>query len=192
MTAAPPASALPSPDRTPVALVGIVMGSRSDWATLERASQVLTQFGVAHECEIVSAHRTPGKLAEYATHAARRGLQLIIAGAGGAAHLPGMMAAQTALPVFGVPVESKALSGLDSLYSIVQMPAGIPVATVAIGNAKNAGLLAVQILGAYDPHLQQQLQDYRQGLQDLVLEKQALLEDVGYQAYLREMGNNRA
>ena len=101
-----------------------------------------------------------------------------------------MVAALTTLPVIGVPIQSKTLQGIDSLYSIVQMPAGIPVATVAIGNAKNAGLLAVQILGAYDPRLQQQLQDYRQALQDLVLEKQALLEDVGYQAYLREMGNN--
>lgn len=164
MTAAPPASALPSPDRTPVALVGIVMGSRSDWATLERASQVLTQFGVAHECEIVSAHRTPGKLAEYATNAARRGLQLIIAGAGGAAHLPGMMAAQTALPVFGVPVESALLRGVDSLLSIVQMPAGIPVGTLAIGpaGATNAALLAVAVLALHDDRLAEALRVYRE------------------------------
>ena len=164
MTAAPPASALPSPDRTPVPLVGIVMGSRSDWATLERASQVLTQFGVAHECEIVSAHRTPGKLAEYATHAARRGLQLIIAGAGGAAHLPGMMAAQTALPVFGVPVESALLRGVDSLLSIVQMPAGIPVGTLAIGpaGATNAALLAVAVLALHDDRLAEALRVYRE------------------------------
>jgi len=144
-------------------LVGIVMGSRSDWATLERASQVLTQFGVAHECEIVSAHRTPGRLAEYAASAAGRGLRLIIAGAGGAAHLPGMMAAQTALPVFGVPVESAVLRGVDSLLSMVQMPAGIPVGTLAIGpaGATNAALLAVAVLALHDDRLAEALRVYR-------------------------------
>jgi 5-(carboxyamino)imidazole ribonucleotide mutase len=147
------------------------MGSRSDWATLERASQVLTQFGVAHECEIVSAHRTPGKLADYAASAAGRGLRLIIAGAGGAAHLPGMMAAQTALPVFGVPVESAVLRGVDSLLSIVQMPAGIPVGTLAIGpaGAANAALLAVAILAIEDASLRDKLIAYRTAQTDRVL-----------------------
>ena len=161
---ATPRSAPASPPaRAATPLVGIVMGSRSDWATLERASEVLTQFGVAHECEIVSAHRTPGKLADYAASAAARGLRLIIAGAGGAAHLPGMMAAQTALPVFGVPVESAVLRGVDSLLSIVQMPAGIPVGTLAIGpaGATNAALLAVAVLALHDDRLAEALRKYR-------------------------------
>jgi 5-(carboxyamino)imidazole ribonucleotide mutase len=147
------------------------MGSRSDWSTLERASQVLTEFGVPHECEIVSAHRTPGKLADYAATAASRGLRLIIAGAGGAAHLPGMMAAQTALPVFGVPVESAVLRGVDSLLSIVQMPAGIPVATLAIGpaGATNAALLAVAVLALHDDRLAAALRGYREAQTQRVL-----------------------
>jgi len=147
----------------PQPIVGIVMGSRSDWATLERAAQLLEQFGVAHECEIVSAHRTPDKLATYATTAADRGLKVIIAGAGGAAHLPGMMAAQTHLPVLGVPVESSMLRGVDSLLSIVQMPAGIPVGTLAIGpaGAANAALLAVAILATADAALRDKLVAYR-------------------------------
>lgn len=161
----------PLPDRSATPLVGIVMGSRSDWATLERSSQVLTQFGVAHECEIVSAHRTPGKLAEYAASAAGRGLRLIIAGAGGAAHLPGMMAAQTALPVFGVPVESAVLRGVDSLLSMVQMPAGIPVGTLAIGpaGATNAALLAVAVLALHDDRLAEALRGYREAQTQRVL-----------------------
>ncbi len=144
-------------------LVGIVMGSRSDWATLERASQTLEQFGVPHECEVVSAHRTPGKLADYAAQAEGRGLRVIIAGAGGAAHLPGMIAAQTTLPVFGVPVESSILRGVDSLLSIVQMPAGIPVGTLAIGpaGATNAALLAVAVLALADPALAGKLRAFR-------------------------------
>ena len=166
------------------------MGSKSDLSVMQDAADVLKELGVLFEITVVSAHRTPERMVNYAKTARERGLKVIIAGAGGAAHLPGMVAALTTLPVIGVPIQSKTLQGIDSLYSIVQMPAGIPVATVAIGNAKNAGLLAVQILGAYEPRLQQQLQDYRQALQDLVLEKQALLEDVGYQAYLQEMGNN--
>jgi len=155
----PPAS--PPADGKP--LVGIVMGSRSDWATLERASDTLRQFGVPHECEVVSAHRTPHKLAEYAAAAAGRGLRVIIAGAGGAAHLPGMMAAQTHLPVFGVPVESAVLRGVDSLLSIVQMPAGIPVGTLAIGpaGAANAALLAVAVLALSDDALAARLRAYR-------------------------------
>ncbi len=144
-------------------LVGVIMGSQSDWDTMRQASDVLTEFGVAHECRVVSAHRTPALMAEYASSAADRGLQVIIAGAGGAAHLPGMVAAQTILPVIGVPVQSKALNGLDSLLSIVQMPKGVPVATVAIGaaGAANAGLLAVSILATTRPDLRDKLQAYR-------------------------------
>ena len=136
-------------------IVGVVMGSRSDWETMKSASEILTQFGVPHECKVVSAHRTPQWMNEYASTAEDRGLRLIIAGAGGAAHLPGMIASQTVLPVLGVPVQSKALNGLDSLLSIVQMPGGVPVATLAIGTAgaKNAGLLAVRILALQDPQL---------------------------------------
>jgi 5-(carboxyamino)imidazole ribonucleotide mutase len=139
------------------------MGSRSDWPTLQRAAQILEQFGVPHECEVVSAHRTPGKLAEYAQAAAGRGLRVIIAGAGGAAHLPGMLAAQTHLPVLGVPVESAMLRGVDSLLSIVQMPAGVPVGTLAIGpaGAANAALLAVSILSLGDSGLREKLVAYR-------------------------------
>jgi 5-(carboxyamino)imidazole ribonucleotide mutase len=139
------------------------MGSRSDWPTLQRAAQILEQFGVPHECEVVSAHRTPGKLAEYAQAAAGRGLRVIIAGAGGAAHLPGMLAAQTQLPVLGVPVESAMLRGVDSLLSIVQMPAGVPVGTLAIGpaGAANAALLAVSILSLGDSGLREKLVAYR-------------------------------
>ena len=129
-------------------VVGVIMGSDSDLPTMKAAADVLTEFGVAHEVRVVSAHRTPRDMARYAETAERRGLKVIIAGAGGAAHLPGMVASYTTLPVIGVPIESKALHGLDSLLSIVQMPGGVPVATVAIGNAKNAGLLAVSILAA--------------------------------------------
>ena len=139
------------------------MGSQSDWETMRKADEILTGFGVPHECQVVSAHRTPGLMAEYAAAAAGRGLQVIIAGAGGAAHLPGMVAAQTLLPVIGVPVQSAALNGLDSLLSIVQMPKGIPVATVAIGEAgaANAGLLAVAILATSRADLRAKLQAYR-------------------------------
>ncbi len=144
--------------------VGIVMGSDSDWPTLEPAAQVLTEFGIPHEVRVTSAHRTPRLMAQYAESAQRRGLAVVIAGAGGAAHLPGMVASHTTLPVIGVPVESKALHGLDSLLSIVQMPGGIPVATVAIGNGKNAGLLAVQILAIGDPALRKRVEAYRRRL----------------------------
>jgi 5-(carboxyamino)imidazole ribonucleotide mutase len=144
-------------------LVGVIMGSKSDWDTMRHADELLTRFGVPHECRVVSAHRTPAVMAEYATGAAGRGLEVIIAGAGGAAHLPGMVAAQTVVPVIGVPVQSAALHGLDSLLSIVQMPQGVPVATVAIGaaGAANAGLLAIAILANSRPELRAKLQAYR-------------------------------
>ena len=143
--------------------MGIIMGSKSDWETMRHAADVLTQFGIDHESKVVSAHRTPSLMAEYASAAAGRGLAVIIAGAGGAAHLPGMVAAHTVVPVIGVPVQSAALSGLDSLLSIVQMPKGVPVATVAIGSAgaANAGLLAVAILATSRPELRAKLQAYR-------------------------------
>jgi len=145
------------------ALVGIVMGSQSDWQTMRRASEMLDELGVPHEVRIVSAHRTPDRLFAYAETAAGRGLRVIIAGAGGAAHLPGMLAAKTRLPVLGVPVQSKALSGLDSVLSIVQMPAGVPVGTLAIGEAgaANAGLLAAAILANGDPDLALRLDAWR-------------------------------
>jgi len=145
-------------------LVGIIMGSQSDWDTMRHADEILTRFGVPHEKKVVSAHRTPTVMAEYASTAVSRGLLVIIAGAGGAAHLPGMVAAQTVVPVIGVPVQSAALNGLDSLLSIVQMPKGVPVATVAIGSAGavNAGLLAVAILATSRPELRAKLQAYRE------------------------------
>jgi len=144
-------------------LVGVVMGSKSDWETMREASRLLVRLAVPHECKVVSAHRTPGLMADYAKHAAERGLKAIIAGAGGAAHLPGMIAAQTALPVLGVPIQSRALSGIDSLLSIVQMPAGIPVATFAIGiaGAKNAALFAAALLAGDHPTIEEALWDFR-------------------------------
>lgn len=145
-------------------LVGIVMGSDSDLPTMQPAVEVCAEFGVAYEIRVVSAHRTPADMAEYGTTAHTRGLKVIIAGAGGAAHLPGMLAAYTPLPVIGVPVQSKSLQGLDSLLSIVQMPPGVPVATVAIGGGRNAGLLAVQILAVSDSALLQKLLDYKQNI----------------------------
>jgi 5-(carboxyamino)imidazole ribonucleotide mutase len=167
-------------------LIGIIMGSDSDLPTMQAAIAVCEDFAVPHEVAIVSAHRTPERMVDYAQQADERGLQVIIAGAGGAAHLPGMVAALTPLPVIGVPVQTSTLSGVDSLYSIVQMPGGIPVATVAIGNAKNAGLLAVQILAATRPALRQQVKDYRQDLSAQVMAKQEHLEAVGYREYLAE------
>ena len=145
-------------------LVGVIMGSKSDWETMRAAADVLAEFGVPHESEIVSAHRTPQRMADYAAEAEGRGLEVIIAGAGGAAHLPGMVASQTVLPVLGVPVQSKALNGMDSLLSIVQMPGGIPVGTLAIGaaGARNAGLLAVRILAGSRPELRKKLHDFHQ------------------------------
>lgn len=156
----------------PQPLVGIIMGSQSDWATLTRAAEILTTLGVPHEARIVSAHRTPDRLYAYARTARDRGLKVIIAGAGGAAHLPGMAAAMTTLPVLGVPVQSKALSGQDSLLSIVQMPAGVPVGTLAIGEAgaTNAGLLAAQILALSDPGLAARIDAWRKAQTDAVAE----------------------
>jgi 5-(carboxyamino)imidazole ribonucleotide mutase len=154
-----------------VGVVGIIMGSQSDWATMKHAADVLDELGVAYEKQIVSAHRTPDKLFDYAETAAERGLRVIIAGAGGAAHLPGMTAAKTRLPVLGVPVQSKALSGLDSLLSIVQMPRGVPVGTLAIGDsgAANAGLLAAAIVALADPALATRLEAYRSAQTQRVL-----------------------
>ncbi|MDA0807840.1 MAG: 5-(carboxyamino)imidazole ribonucleotide mutase [Planctomycetota bacterium] len=156
---------------TETPLVGVIMGSRSDWETMKNAADILEQFGVPHECRVVSAHRTPQWMAEYAESAVVRGLKVIIAGAGGAAHLPGMVASQTVLPVLGVPVQSKALQGLDSLLSIVQMPGGIPVATLAIGTAgaKNAGLLAVRILATSSDDLRAALEKFNQDQTETIL-----------------------
>jgi 5-(carboxyamino)imidazole ribonucleotide mutase len=163
--ASPPPAGAPS--------VGVIMGSRSDWETMKAAADILTQFGVAHECRVVSAHRTPDWMVEYARDAEDRRLQVIIAGAGGAAHLPGMVASMTTVPVIGVPVQSKTLSGLDSLLSIVQMPGGVPVATMAIGaaGATNAGLFAVGLLATHDPALRARLQAWRNARAQAVREE---------------------
>ncbi len=163
------------------------MGSDSDLPTLQPAVEVLEEFGVRAEVRVLSAHRTPLEMVAFAREAADRGLKVIIAGAGGAAHLPGMVAALTPLPVIGVPVRSQALSGVDSLHSIVQMPAGIPVATVAIGNGTNAGLLAVQILATADAALAEAMAAYRQRLHDQVTDKDNRLRQVGSRAYLEAM-----
>lgn len=166
--------------------IGIIMGSDSDLPVMSEAAKVLDDFGVSYELTIVSAHRTPDRMYEYAKTAKDRGIKLIIAGAGGAAHLPGMTAAITTLPVIGVPVKTKALNGVDSLYSIVQMPGGIPVATVAINGAKNAGLLAVQILAAFDSKLHEKVKIYKDDLDKAVVDKAEKLEKIGYNEYLME------
>jgi 5-(carboxyamino)imidazole ribonucleotide mutase len=171
----------PEPPRAEVA---IIMGSDSDLPTMEAAIAICQEFGIAHHVEIISAHRTPLRMVEFAQAAHTVGLKVIIAGAGGAAHLPGMVAALTPLPVIGVPVASRHLQGVDSLYSIVQMPAGIPVAAVAIGNAQNAGLLAVQILAAQRPELLEQVIQFRKRLEAMVQTKQARLAAVGVTEYL--------
>ena len=147
--------------------VGIVMGSDSDWPVMQAAAEALDEFGITHEADVVSAHRMPEEMLAYGKEAAGRGLKVIIAGAGGAAHLPGMLAAVTPLPVIGVPVPLRYLDGMDSLLSIVQMPAGVPVATVSIGNARNAGLLAARILGATDPDLQARIAEFQESLRGL-------------------------
>lgn len=155
--------------------VGLVMGSDSDWPTMEAAADVLEEFGIAFEADVVSAHRMPTEMVEYGQQAEGRGLRVIIAGAGGAAHLPGMLASVTPLPVVGVPVPLKHLDGMDSLLSIVQMPAGIPVATVSVGGARNAGLLAVRILGAADPALRARMAAFQADLEQMVLRKDEAL-----------------
>ncbi|WP_029897847.1 5-(carboxyamino)imidazole ribonucleotide mutase [Nocardia brasiliensis] len=155
--------------------VGLIMGSDSDWPTMEAAAEALAEFGIRFEVGVVSAHRTPQRMLDYAREAAGRGLQVIIAGAGGAAHLPGMVASATALPVIGVPVPLKHLDGMDSLLSIVQMPAGVPVATVSIGGARNAGLLAVRILAAHDPALRTRMEQFQAALEQMVLDKDEAL-----------------
>ena len=161
------------PENRPV--VGVIMGSDSDWPVMSAAGEALAEFEVPYEVAVVSAHRTPRRMLEYAATAADRGLRVVIAGAGGAAHLPGMVAAATPLPVIGVPVPLARLDGLDSLLSIVQMPAGVPVACVAVGGARNAGLLAVRLLGASDAALRRRMADYQAELERLVLSKDAAL-----------------
>jgi len=163
--------------------VGIIMGSDSDLPVMKEAADILKEFEIPFELTIVSAHRTPKRLYEYAESAKERGISVIIAGAGGSAHLPGMTASITTLPVIGVPVMTKALSGVDSLYSIIQMPAGIPVATVAINGAKNAGILAASILSVGDEEIAGKLKEYKEDLNRMVLEKAGKLEKAGYEAY---------
>lgn len=163
----------------PTPMVGIIMGSDSDWPVMEAAATALAEFGVAYEADVVSAHRMPREMVAYAESAAGRGLRVIIAGAGGAAHLPGMVASLTPLPVIGVPIPLTHLDGLDSLLSIAQMPAGVPVATVAVGNARNAGLLAVRILATSAPDLLRRMEDFQAALRETALEKGARVRDHG-------------
>ena len=167
--------------------ISIIMGSDSDLPTMQGAIAICQQFAIPYEVAIISAHRTPDRMVEFAKNAHTRGIKVIIAGAGGAAHLPGMVAALSPLPVIGVPVTTRQLSGVDSLYSIVQMPKGIPVATVAIGNADNAGLLAVQILASHDPELLEKVIAYRRSLAEMVIEKQEKLQELGSEKYLQQM-----
>jgi len=164
--------------------IGVIMGSDSDLQVMKEAAEILDEFEVEYELTVVSAHRTPDRLYKYAETAEEKGLDVIIAGAGGAAHLPGMVAAVTTLPVIGVPVKTSKLSGLDSLYSIVQMPPGVPVATVAINGAKNAALLAVQILARSDDKLNEKQKKYRKEMEEKVLSTADKLEDMGYSEYL--------
>lgn len=164
-------------------VIGIIMGSDSDLPIMSQAGELLEEFGISYELTIVSAHRTPDRMYEYAKSAEKKGLKVIIAGAGGSAHLPGMTASLTTLPVIGVPIQTKTLSGVDSLYSIVQMPPGIPVATVAINGAKNAALLAVKILATSDDTLTKKLETYMKDLENSVLQKAKKLEKVGLKKY---------
>ncbi|MSQ78775.1 MAG: 5-(carboxyamino)imidazole ribonucleotide mutase [Flavobacteriaceae bacterium] len=165
-------------------LVAIIMGSDSDLAVMQDAAKILEDLGIGFHLTVVSAHRTPKRMYDFAEHAAGQGFKVIIAGAGGAAHLPGMVASITSLPVIGVPIQSKSLSGLDSLLSIVQMPAGVPVATMAINGAKNAGLLAAQIIATGEPTLVKRITDYKAALQAEVEEKATRLEKMGFEKYL--------
>ncbi len=170
-----------------MAKVGILMGSDSDLPIMKKASDMLEKFGIEYEMTIISAHRMPDTFVEYATGAEQRGIEVIIAGAGGAAHLPGMCAALFDLPVIGIPIHTKTLSGVDSLYSIVQMPSGIPVATVAIDGAANAAILAAKILSVSNPELRKKLKDYKKEMKDGVLAKADKLERLGAEKYLEQM-----
>jgi 5-(carboxyamino)imidazole ribonucleotide mutase len=169
-----------------MAKVGIIMGSDSDLAVMQDAARMLEFFDVSYELTIVSAHRTPQRMFDYANKAHERGIKVIIAGAGGAAHLPGMVASVTHLPVIGVPVKSANMNGLDSLYSIVQMPPGVPVATMAINGAKNAGIMAVQILAAQDENMAQKVKDYKARIHEEVIDKAKRVEKIGYEDYLNK------
>jgi 5-(carboxyamino)imidazole ribonucleotide mutase len=169
-------------------MIGIIMGSDSDLPVMSKAAVILDKFEVPYEITIVSAHRTPDRMYQYAKTAEERGIKVIIAGAGGAAHLPGMVASLTYLPVIGVPVKTSSLNGLDSLLSIVQMPAGIPVATVAINNAENAALLALSILSTFDKNIADKLKQYKEELKNKVEEKAKKLEEIGHKSYIEEMG----
>jgi 5-(carboxyamino)imidazole ribonucleotide mutase len=169
-------------------LVGIIMGSDSDLPVMQDAAKMLEEFGVPYELTIVSAHRTPHRLVEYAETAAKRGLKVIIAGAGGAAHLPGMCASHSELPIIGVPITTKVLQGLDSLLSIVQMPPGVPVATVGTNGAKNAGILAAQILGTKDDGVRKKVAAFKKKMRDEVEKKAQQLEETGFQRYLQGKG----
>ena len=171
-------------------IVAIIMGSDSDLVIMQDAAKVLEEFKIPYELTVVSAHRSPDRLFKYARSAAQKGIKVIIAGAGGAAHAPGMVAALTPLPVIGVPIKAKSLEGLDSLLSIVQMPPGIPVATVGINAAKNAGILAAEIIGASDPAIQKKVMEYKEKLKGSVVEKAEKLEKIGYQKYLNESTKN--
>jgi len=168
-------------------LVGIIMGSDSDLAIMQEAATFFEEFGISYELTIVSAHRTPDRMVDYAKSANGRGLKVIIAGAGGAAHLPGMVASITQLPVIGVPIKAKNLDGLDSLLSIAQMPAGVPVATVAINGAKNAGILAAKIIGTFDKDVEEKIKKYQVKLHDVVLKKAEELEKFGIKKYLEKV-----
>ncbi|SHM35394.1 5-(carboxyamino)imidazole ribonucleotide mutase [Caldanaerovirga acetigignens] len=167
-------------------LVGIIMGSDSDLPVMQEAAKILEEFGVDFEITIVSAHRTPERMFDYAKNCDKRGIEVIIAGAGGAAHLPGMVASITPLPVIGVPVKTSSLEGMDSLLSIVQMPPGVPVATVAINNARNAGILAAEILGIKYPEIKKKVAEYKEKMKKEVEEKAARMENIGYREYLKE------
>lgn len=169
--------------------VGIIMGSDSDLPVMQEAAKILDKFQINYELTVVSAHRTPDRLYEYAKDAKKRNINVIIAGAGGAAHLPGMVASITTIPVIGVPIKTKALSGVDSLYSIVQMPPGIPVATVAINGAKNAGILAAQIIGSFDEEINRRVLMYKEELKEMVENKANDLEEIGYSKYLKDKMN---
>lgn len=167
--------------------IGIIMGSDSDLPVMQEAAKVLDELGIGYELTVVSAHRTPERMYDYAKEAYDRGIRVIIAGAGGAAHLPGMVASLTPLPVIGVPVKSNAMSGIDSLYSIVQMPPGVPVATVAINGARNAGILAAQMLATHNESIYLKVKELKTSMKDMVEQKAALLEKEGYQQYLKHL-----